>query len=291
MNGNNQKAKSLRKNLNWVFLLGVVGYGAVLIIYFIFFHGDISTSQATFGAFGDFVGGLTNPLLSLLALLAILISLSFQMTELELTRREVKESTKALKNQSAAMEAQNFQNTFFRLLEFLAAVHEKIGTKLQRNNPEAGFDKLYAGILDDHASPEKTPKNIPPKTLSAYEHVIGVFVRNMTPELKRYLKTVNMIANLIENSPGAEGYRDMYFDIFAGQLTRGELLLLFLLAPSSGSGLTDFFKLVGKYEFFKHLGKDQILYPRLYLLNQYPDSCFTDDLLEKAQRFQSGGEE
>jgi hypothetical protein len=65
------------------------------------------------GQFGDFLGGLLNPIVGLATIYLILINVRLQKRELSLALREMKNSNKALEAQNAAIEIQNFQNTFF----------------------------------------------------------------------------------------------------------------------------------------------------------------------------------
>jgi len=65
---------------------------AVLIAtYFTFFH-DGEMSQDSFAQFGDYFGGILNPLLSFLAVLLLLFSIRLQSKELSATRKELEET-------------------------------------------------------------------------------------------------------------------------------------------------------------------------------------------------------
>lgn len=55
---------------------------SVLAVYFFRFYGPLG-DQAQFGQFGDFVGGILNPLLSFVTLIAVLWSLRVQLRELD----------------------------------------------------------------------------------------------------------------------------------------------------------------------------------------------------------------
>ena len=74
--------------LTCMFLLG---------IYFYNFNGDFG-NQAQFGAFGDFLGGVLNPILSFLTILLLIYSLRFQIEELTYTRHEVERTNEIHKD-------------------------------------------------------------------------------------------------------------------------------------------------------------------------------------------------
>jgi hypothetical protein len=52
--------------------------------------------QATFGAFGDFIGGVLNPFLTFLTVLLLIYSIRFQIDELRHTRTEIERSHKEM---------------------------------------------------------------------------------------------------------------------------------------------------------------------------------------------------
>lgn len=94
--------------------------GTTIVIYFSYFlwfgwiNGfDISNNPEKWGQFGDYVGGLLNPLIALFAFYWLTQSLRIQVSELADTRAEMKEANKQ------AMEA-NGQAIFSRL-----AIHKQ----------------------------------------------------------------------------------------------------------------------------------------------------------------------
>lgn len=56
-------------------LLAPLSWGVAIAFYFYRFHGSLSTDAAVWGQFGDFLGGLTNPLISLAGLAAVVATL------------------------------------------------------------------------------------------------------------------------------------------------------------------------------------------------------------------------
>lgn len=67
---------------------------SVSLFYFLNFRGPLG-SQEVFGQFGDFFGGVLNPLLSFAAILLIIWSIRLQIQELSDTRKELKKSADA----------------------------------------------------------------------------------------------------------------------------------------------------------------------------------------------------
>lgn len=107
--------------------ISVVALGlvvAVLRTYRTYFSGSLSASSQEWAMFGDFVGGTLGAALSFLALIALLITIYIQNTELEATREELSRSATAQENteatfkkQSEILSRQQFEQTFFSLLE------------------------------------------------------------------------------------------------------------------------------------------------------------------------------
>ncbi|HSG31294.1 MAG TPA: hypothetical protein VLB82_07070 [Thermodesulfobacteriota bacterium] len=60
--------------------------------------------------------GRVNPILSFLALVAVLIAIVLQNKELQYSREELRRSSQALEEQSESFRVQNFENTFFQMV-------------------------------------------------------------------------------------------------------------------------------------------------------------------------------
>lgn len=71
----------LDRRILWIGLVGVAAIGGVVISYVAEFSTGISPSQEVWGQFGDFFGGLLNPLISFAALIGLLVTLRSQGLE------------------------------------------------------------------------------------------------------------------------------------------------------------------------------------------------------------------
>lgn len=120
----NAKYKSLSYWLIFILLIAVVIVLAVFSFYFISFSGPLSDDPERWGAFGDFVGGTLGAILSFFAFIALLFTIHIQSKELAATREELSRSATAQENteatfkkQSEILSRQQFEQTFFSLLE------------------------------------------------------------------------------------------------------------------------------------------------------------------------------
>ncbi|TXH70788.1 MAG: hypothetical protein E6Q83_04520 [Thiothrix sp.] len=123
-----EKTKNEEKTLNIILVfIGIFSVFAILgVLLFYFYHHfyqDISTNNADWGTFGDFLGGSLNPILSFLGLMALLLTIRLQLKELKETRDELKRAADAqansevvLRKQIETQGKQKFENTFFALL-------------------------------------------------------------------------------------------------------------------------------------------------------------------------------
>lgn len=77
---------------------------------------SIVKDKNEWGAFGDFIGGLLNPIVGVVTVFLVLLNARLQRLELRNSLREMKNSNLALKKQNASLETQEFQNIFFSWL-------------------------------------------------------------------------------------------------------------------------------------------------------------------------------
>lgn len=131
--------------LLWV--LGGAAVAAFLIIlglYIAYFKNlSITNDSATWGTFGDYLGGTLNPIISFLALIGLLYTIHQQAQEMQATREELKQAAEQQRQQveqqsrqSEIFNLQQFESTFFSLLE----QHNKAVEKIKA---ESIFEELH----------------------------------------------------------------------------------------------------------------------------------------------------
>lgn len=99
---------------------------ALVVILFAFVAAGFlhAADFVALGPWGDFFGGTLNPILGSATVLALLYTIylqrqanDLQKEELALTREELSRSADALENQIKTLDKQNFEATFFKMLE------------------------------------------------------------------------------------------------------------------------------------------------------------------------------
>lgn len=98
------KALPLSKLLIGIFAAATLAILGALTLYFLEFPNSLPNERDTWGMFGDFMGGVLNPILSFLALIALLSTLYFQSEELKISRADAIESRKELSRSAKAQE-------------------------------------------------------------------------------------------------------------------------------------------------------------------------------------------
>ncbi len=121
--------------------------GVVLIYLFSFtgFHFSVE-NIGDFGTIGDFFGGILNPIFALLALFALLATIKIQSKELS-------KSVKIMKAQHQSIKLQNFENTFFNMLN----LHNKLRESLYYNKTSLKISgNVGAFVIDDSMDIDST---------------------------------------------------------------------------------------------------------------------------------------
>lgn len=78
------------RKLWWIIAVPIVGYVAVLTAYVVKFSNGLSNDQAVWGQLGDYIGGIVNPLISLIGLLAVVWTLRSNVVILGEMQRQLR---------------------------------------------------------------------------------------------------------------------------------------------------------------------------------------------------------
>lgn len=200
-----------------------------------------------FGEFGDFVGGIANPLLALMGLLALLFTIRLQLRELslsrkelELTREELKRSATALEEQTNHLDKQQLSRAFFDLFEMYKSVVSEIGygAGSARVSGKEALERYrnrfyFHSVNQDHPWDLKQVQNL---------H------SDFNDELGNYFRMIfRMLSFLRDKGEDAEFFADM----FRAQLNTSELHLLFFNCVSEvGQPMEEFGKV---FELFDNM--------------------------------------
>lgn len=175
-----------------LWILGVAAVAAFLIIlglYIAYFKNlSITNDSATWGTFGDYLGGTLNPIISFLALIGLLITIHQQAKEMKATREELKQAAKQQKRQLEISNLQQFESTFFSLLN----QHNKMIEKIKSNTKELE-ELLY--LIYIRYDELKTITTTKPSLRLSNGHAIKIVNENY--ELKNYFNILFQMLKLI----------------------------------------------------------------------------------------------
>ncbi len=140
MTTDNDENKSL-----YLIAISVIAIIAIVLVfgfYLYFFNGELPLKHETWGAFGDYIGGTLNPILSFLALIALLITIAIQSKqlylsrkELELTKIELAKTADASQKQAEYFENEAKRSDIYRIIE-------KLSERINKNFNENRIDPL-----------------------------------------------------------------------------------------------------------------------------------------------------
>lgn len=269
------------------FAFGVLLCALVIVLlvfvalgYHFFMGGDIPflkfsnhESAQYWGQLGDFAGGLLNPILSFLALMAVLKTLTLQRAEMAAAQVEARAANLEQRVQSNLYSRQAFETTFFGLLD----VHSRILNDIcfRNSRPVKGREAVDTMLAELKASNEYQGAIMFPELVEAenIQKQIDAFCLRYKPEVGHYFRNLYWILKKIDSSrlgldseeeSKDERFRErrfffdylrrrQYASLVRAQLSEGEIALLQLncLGPY-GEGLKYY---VEKYSLLKSLDR------------------------------------
>ncbi len=240
----------LPNKLPWV--VGIVAF-ALAIVYVCTFHKlPWNESPSAWGSFGDYVGGLLNPLVSTFTLIVAVKVWAQQKTELE-------ETKKALEDQAKTSEQNRREQRFFDLMQVyqqaLDTFQEMSGGHAKHGKP--ALDKwLKENEIFSRPSPYPGLHNPLPDRLNAHYKNWGdeCAQKWQKPEVSgkfdHYFRVIFRILQDAESLLGEDRYR--FMRLFRAQLSRSELILLSWNLWQSTEG-KKMLGIAGTYGLLKHL--------------------------------------
>lgn len=179
------------------------------------------------GAWGDFTGGLLNPILTFITFISVLLTLWLQRQEISLTRDEMVRSADALERQDLTLKLQSFENTFFEMLR----LHNSIVESIDLVNPETGvvtkgrdaFNVFYTRLTKIYRSNvEKSKGKYTQREIAELAYFI--FWKDSRTELGHYFRFLFNFMRFIQKSDIKDSF---YVKLLRSQLSDQELLVLF----------------------------------------------------------------
>lgn len=268
----------------WLIILATIVLVALVIVGL---EGYFSAKDAaSLGQWGDFFGGLLNPILSFMAFCALLYTIILQRSELNLTRNELRlsriemeRSSAALEDQNLSMKQQRFESTFFGMVNVFNQIIDAMDVTIYH-----GYDRgssNYSGRDCFNAFCQQLrqiyvarsyctdPVHKPydggggpleyieyphdfERINESYKHFFGKF----STDLAHYFRVLYNIYRYIDQSEFGDG---IYAKILRAQLSNQELTILFYNCHSNyGLKFLDFAE---KYKIFDNMDSAGLIIP------------------------------
>lgn len=276
-----EKSNKFLKEWWGIIFIAFIAMLTILIFGYFYFSKHslswLSGEVEELGQMGDFFGGTLNPILAFLSFCLLLITIKLQSKELKNSRKELSKSSKALKKQSKSLKLQNFENTFFKMLD----LHNKTVNELKFTKMKFIFyDFEEDSILyDDRERTESTAlnaisdlcndlKNISDKYYQIpFNKIYDSYYKNYKSILNKYLYTVEQIFTHIYSYPLSDNEKIKYANIYKAQFSQGELKLLFYSCVSNHN-MFNLKKYIEELKFFDSLIIEKNNFIFIYILNK-----------------------
>jgi len=243
--------------------------GAVVVwFYRTTFGPHLSHKQEIWAQFGDFTGGLLNPIFAFFALIALLYTIHLQSTELRNSSEQLEKSAKALEYQNNVLKKQSFESTFFQLLRLYNEIVDELkvssssfgptikATKINYDN-RAALEYLSITLKERYMEKVKRGDYHGIGEVDAINEEYERFYLKYGQYLGHYFRTMYNILKFIDLAELSESEKRVYANLLRAQLSKQELSLL-LYNCISRYGISKMLPLARKFNVLKHIEEDSI---------------------------------
>ena len=235
----------------WLYILIAVLFLAIAFICF----KSLSSEHTSFGAYGDFVGGVLGTIFSLLSIILVVRTFLYQQV--------VTQSTKV------QLETQRFNDLFFELLRLYHAEVDSLSKTMTysyhlEDSEEPVIEKtieyekkeFFECAKNELQEQFMTQKSFQKNRKYALNLYMQYYIKNKS-KLAGYYRTLYRIYDLIDQSTIEETSKKEYLKIVRAQFTEEELFLLRYNAMSYYG--QNFIEYLNKYHVLKHLPTFELL--------------------------------
>ncbi|GJC05132.1 putative phage abortive infection protein [Aeromonas hydrophila] len=264
-NPKEKNVKNLDKVLYKILSGAIIWAGLLLLINLVL----ISFTDKG-GVFGDFLGGVLNPILTFFTLFGLIATIVIQRQELRLARHEHEKTADALSTQA-------IETTFFNIIDLHHNIVDNLKVDLEELNHKSDAERtikaLSASVIKSTVGlpVESRPSKIqgravfeeilnflsekvksPQESLELYKyiqehhnHILGHYFRNLYQALK--------VINDYEDNKLSKEQKRKYTSILRAQLSTKELALLFINCIEGVSDAGQFKNLLIDFQMLEHL--------------------------------------
>ncbi len=267
-----------------LFRLFQIAFYAVIIVFVINLFSFFSTNT-NFGTFGDFFGGVLNPILTFLTFMGLLITIILQ-------QKELKQSRKEFQGQKESLENQEFDNKFFQMLNLLNNISDRLAVNIKNDDLDGKniFEYLKEKLHNDIYylyDQDLTNNSLQEDKFLYFQKGFNKFNNTYDTTFKYYFINLYQLLKYIDTYSNNEVEAKEYTNMIRAQLTKNALILLAYNAIGVKNFTTNQYQLlVEKYAFFEHLRYDDfcenenIINIINTILSEYDDKAFGKNNLD-----------
>lgn len=205
----------------WAVLIAIIAALLFIAVYGLFtywFGFKLPYDSQSWGHFGDYSGGVLNPIFGLLTLWAVLTALHIQSEELFETRE-------ALKKQSDRAEVQSFEVGLFSQIDIHHSNLQSIQLSDGENKYESRgvFKVLYARLKDSYVAEQSMRDS--PDDFAMLKAAYTRFYRTNEQYIDFYLKYTNQLVAYVNIR--CPSNHEHYWSILRTQFSDHELLIIY----------------------------------------------------------------
>ena len=220
---------------NLLAICALLAIFAGVAVGYLFFYNMLKTQpnfwqdSEKLGIVGEFLGGTVGSIWALAGVILFFMALIYQKRELVLQREELKEGRKIMKEQSSTIALQQFENTFFQLLNFHVNASNTIRNVILGTNGRSlnAFDSLYKDFKKEVTALKKRRKNDNASTSpddESYQLCFRSVYDGYKNTFQHYLENYRTLVLLIESKSQDPQF---YYNILKSHFTEQEVLVQF----------------------------------------------------------------
>lgn len=228
----------------------IVASYAAFLIFITWPISEISINKA--GVYGDSFGILTS-LFSALAFTGMIITILLQKDELSLQRQELFETRQEISAQKEILRTQNFDNAFYRLLDYykhnLSEISVRSKDKTVKFSGIGALRHLLHKFKKSQSEYNKYFSQHSAEKMKIYKFHLCLDVHRILLKQARYLGTFKSLLKLVDSRLETEEEKSVYWDIINSQLTAYEVQYIYYQSLVDING--EFSQIINKTKFIQ----------------------------------------
>ncbi|PWN71347.1 hypothetical protein C1631_001620 [Chryseobacterium phosphatilyticum] len=225
------------------------------------------------GTFGDMFG-FANAMFTGLSVIGLLVTILLQRKDLNIQREE-------LKKQTSSIYIQNFENTFFQMINIFHKVIEDIvlinGTN--KITGKAAINSIHSELqISAQEYVSRKEKSIYVDYSRTHFDITGDEIRKLIKnrfeinknQLSHYFRTFFTIVEMIDANPVIN--KRIYINILTSQLTRTEIMMLLYFGVNTQN--EKYRMLIEKYSLLKDIDKEKMIFSSM--MGSFSNSAYNE---------------